>query len=82
MFKIQADGYHVGWVADAGSDYDFYNTKHEIVHSEEKKEMPQLANAKLLGSGDPSRDVLESVRKAYKLKTDPTYVSDTTKGFM
>jgi hypothetical protein len=31
------DRYHVGWVAEAGSDFDFYNTKHEIVHSEEKK---------------------------------------------
>jgi hypothetical protein len=39
LFKISADGYHVGWVADAGSDYDFYNTKHEIVHSEEKREV-------------------------------------------
>ncbi len=100
LFKISADGYHVGWVADAGSDYDFYNTKHEIVHSEEKKEMPQLNNPKLLGSGDPSGEVLDSVRKgrrrkketkiflstnlplAFKLKTDPQYVSDTSKGFM
>ena len=54
LFKISADGYHVGWVKDAGSDYDFYNTKHEIVHTEEKTEMPQLSNPKLLGSGDPS----------------------------
>jgi hypothetical protein len=33
LFKINADGYHVGWCQNAGSDYDFYNTKHEIVHS-------------------------------------------------
>ncbi len=51
LFKISADGYHVGWVADAGSDYDFYNTKHEIVHSEEKREVRERAIEKCLHGG-------------------------------
>jgi hypothetical protein len=33
LAQVSADGYHVGWCQQAGSDYDFYNTKHEILHS-------------------------------------------------
>lgn len=47
LFKISADGYHVGWCSDAGADYDFYNTKHEILYSVDKSEMPQLSDPKV-----------------------------------
>ena len=82
LFKISADGYHVGWVQDAGSDYDFYSTKHEILHTEEKSEMPQLSNPKLMGSGDPSAETLATLKKAYKAKVDLVFVSDASNGFM
>lgn len=66
----------------AGGDYDFYDTKHKILHTIEKSDMPQLSNPKLLGSGEIKGEVLEKIKKAYKIKAEPIFTSDTSKGFM
>ncbi len=46
------------------------------------RQMLQLANPKLLGSGEPAPEVMETIRKAYRVNVDPTFVSNVSKGFM
>ena len=45
---VTREGYHVGWVMKVGSDYDFYNTKHDLVHSVLCTDMLQLSDDKVL----------------------------------
>lgn len=82
LYKVCANGYHVGWCKDAGSDYDFYDTKHEILHSVEKAELPQLTDPKLLGLGEPSAQTLADIKKAFGTKADLVFLSDVSAGYM